>query len=534
MAYQRVTSSDTFNSGATAATTVINAIETGLEAAETTIASQTSQLSRQGLLGRRTIFFGTSITNQGWPTRTDPSNNGLSPICYGLHANYFLKQRLNVIANAGVSGNTSTQMLARITTDVINKNPNLVIVESAMANDIGNAFTVATSIANHKSIYDQIKATGAQVVVCTPTPYGAVTTGSWDTVSSRTTLGQFRAWQLMYARDNGFIIADWWPQLTVKGGIVGTPSTATITTATFSSPTLTVNTSAAHGFVAGQYVTIAGNSNANNNGQWLLATASGTQFTITNSTLAAGTGGTATNTQSAAWGSDAAGNSYVQDQVHPTPAGASVMGKILADAISPRLDGSDAYLFPAHNGDGASGIYNPMMLGTGGTLSTGGTGNVADKWTCYVNSGTLAYTASKVARTDGILGEWQQFAFTSGTAGVLKFQQNMYSGAWSVGDTIRFSVEFQLDNDWTGNMAPQMLITSTGLGVSTNVATGYPIANKANTTGILSCWGVIPTGAPNVQMQILVGGSGLTGTIRIGRVGVQNLTTLGLTAFSGI
>jgi len=34
MAYQRVTGSDTFNSGATAATTVINAIETGLEAAE--------------------------------------------------------------------------------------------------------------------------------------------------------------------------------------------------------------------------------------------------------------------------------------------------------------------------------------------------------------------------------------------------------------------------------------------------------------------------------------------------------------------
>jgi len=210
------------------------------------------------------------------------------------------------------------------------------------------------------------------------------------------------------------------------------------------------------------------------------------------------------------------------------------MGKILADAISPRLDSSDAYLFPAHNGDGASGVYNPMMLGTGGALSTGGTGNVADKWTCYVSSGTLAYTASKVARTDGILGEWQQFAFTSGTAGVLKFQQNMYSGAWSVGDTIRFSVEFQLDNDWTGNMAPSLIVFSTGLNVTTHAASGYPIANKANTTGILSCWGVIPTGAPNAQMQIFVGASGITGTMRIGRVGVQNLTTLGLTAFSGI
>ena len=38
MAYQRVTSSDSFTTGATAATTVINAVETGLEAAESKIA----------------------------------------------------------------------------------------------------------------------------------------------------------------------------------------------------------------------------------------------------------------------------------------------------------------------------------------------------------------------------------------------------------------------------------------------------------------------------------------------------------------
>jgi hypothetical protein len=45
MAYQRVTSSDSFTTGATAATTVINAIETGLETAETTISSQTTSIN---------------------------------------------------------------------------------------------------------------------------------------------------------------------------------------------------------------------------------------------------------------------------------------------------------------------------------------------------------------------------------------------------------------------------------------------------------------------------------------------------------
>jgi len=110
----------------------------------------------------------------------------------------------------------------------------------------------------------------------------------------------------------------------------------------------------------------------------------------------------------------------------------------------------------------------------------------------------------------------------------------MYSGSWSVGDVIRYSVEFQFDNDWNGNARAELKLGTTGMSVNVNSPSAYPYEGKQGTTGILTGYATVPTGAPNVQLYVLMGAPGLTGTMRIGRVGVQNLTQLGLTSYSGI
>lgn len=82
---------------------------------------------------------------------------------------------------------------------------------------------------------------------------------------------------------------------TVTG--VGNESTASIASIAFSTPTVTVTTSAAHGFAAGQLVTIAAATAAGNNGTFLILTApTTTTFTLSNTSGAAqaGAAGTAT------------------------------------------------------------------------------------------------------------------------------------------------------------------------------------------------------------------------------------------------
>jgi len=66
--------------------------------------------------------------------------------------------------NAGVNGDTTAQMLARLQTDVLDKAPDIVFVHGG-TNDLANAVNTAAGVfANLEEIYDAILATGAIVV----------------------------------------------------------------------------------------------------------------------------------------------------------------------------------------------------------------------------------------------------------------------------------------------------------------------------------------------------------------------------------
>ena len=66
--------------------------------------------------------------------------------------------------NAGVSGNTTADGLARLQTDVLDKNPSLVVVELS-GNDFLQQVPVDKTIKNLDSIVRQIHETGAAVIL---------------------------------------------------------------------------------------------------------------------------------------------------------------------------------------------------------------------------------------------------------------------------------------------------------------------------------------------------------------------------------
>jgi acyl-CoA thioesterase-1 len=66
--------------------------------------------------------------------------------------------------NAGVSGNTTADGLARLKADVLDKNPSLVVVELS-GNDFLQQIPVEQTISNLDSIVHQIHASGAAVLL---------------------------------------------------------------------------------------------------------------------------------------------------------------------------------------------------------------------------------------------------------------------------------------------------------------------------------------------------------------------------------
>jgi lysophospholipase L1-like esterase len=74
------------------------------------------------------------------------------------------------IINAGVPGNTSAQILARLQADVLSHSPDVVVMMFTV-NDGGNGVPLATHEANYRSMIGQCQAAGAKVVLITPPVY---------------------------------------------------------------------------------------------------------------------------------------------------------------------------------------------------------------------------------------------------------------------------------------------------------------------------------------------------------------------------
>lgn len=98
----------------------------------------------------------------------------------------YIGHRLKFLKNAGVNGNTTSQMLARIDTDVLAYDPGWVFI-GGPANDPVTGVSSATTIANLTAIYEKLR--GRKVIQFT-----CVTRAEIDTPAEKQVLSEVNQW----------------------------------------------------------------------------------------------------------------------------------------------------------------------------------------------------------------------------------------------------------------------------------------------------------------------------------------------------
>jgi lysophospholipase L1-like esterase len=154
-------------------------------------------------------IFGDSITAQnGTGTSTLDPASGITAVAgrgYWNWANSFLYHRATLVRNAGVGGNVTAQMLARMDTDVLAYNSDWLIVAGG-ANDVTTDVPAATTIANLTAILDKAEVAGRRVLVLTVPP--SVNTNSAGRRAALTTVNRWII-NLPFTRRNT-VVCDVW------------------------------------------------------------------------------------------------------------------------------------------------------------------------------------------------------------------------------------------------------------------------------------------------------------------------------------
>lgn len=399
------------------------------------------QLIRRGVLGQGStignsiILFGDSIS---LANEVHPTDNG-----FFNWANVLFRHKFKVIRNTGVGGNTTTQMLARLNTDVIAYRPRWVCVLGG-ANDIVGDVGADTIYNNLVSICSILRGCGINVILCTITPTSSMNsearTTVYDTVNTN-----LRA----YAAANPKIVfADIGEEYRNTGSAYAIPL-----------------------------------------------------------------------------------DTYTHDGTHPSALGAGVLGlKMYADIKDHSLvEKAPTFAVLPTTNDTGNQIYfnvycNPLMTGTTGWKTAPAAGTVATGW--VVSGGG---TWSKVARTDGLPGEWQQVVI--GDEGLATLAQYDVTDKFSVGDTIYSQIEIESDDNWTDpsaftlylaalNASNSVLVSAQGLGHSAGGGSGSVIINPR--------FGVVRTApivipATTTKLRIYCALYATAGTVRFSRFETKKL-----------
>lgn len=181
------------------------------------------------------IFVGDSITWQWAVTsRTDNKNNILISIdplpsymtisgdnvTTRFHPGFFTA---NGYLDKGVSGQNTTQMLARFRKDVVDLNP-VVTVIMAGTNDLAQGVTKEQIVANISAMAEMADAAGIKVVLCTVTPCNE----SYSRLSNPKTKGAhiitLNGMLKEYADSKGFSWCNYWSSLVADDGLALHPN----------------------------------------------------------------------------------------------------------------------------------------------------------------------------------------------------------------------------------------------------------------------------------------------------------------------
>ncbi|MGZ6315078.1 MAG: SGNH/GDSL hydrolase family protein [Candidatus Limnocylindrales bacterium] len=139
------------------------------------------------------LTYGYGDPGPAWPVRLDAKD-----------------AQLTLVHNAGVSGDTTAGMRARLNSDVFAYKPDMLFVMGG-TNDIGHEINISTTIGNLKAIIVSARAKGIRVILMTipPTSYPHMT-DSIDTLNA----------QIIYVGNiYGLVVADIHTPLSAPGGL---------------------------------------------------------------------------------------------------------------------------------------------------------------------------------------------------------------------------------------------------------------------------------------------------------------------------
>lgn len=183
-----------------AVTTTTSARDETLVARDETLVARDDALAAATMViaatsaGSRTIILGDSI---------DAAVQGWWPY-YALQSGC-----IPTIRNAGIGGNTTSQMLARIQADVIDYRPAVCVLGGA-TNDIGTGMPELTTRANIATMVSMLRKAGITPVLRTTPPADSAVSGTtWGAVPLRRqqTL-RHNAWLAGYAQQEGIALLD--------------------------------------------------------------------------------------------------------------------------------------------------------------------------------------------------------------------------------------------------------------------------------------------------------------------------------------
>ena len=152
---------------------------------------------RPEALGRNIAFLGDSITDY---TGASPSYFAFINVAC-QYAGYI---RARVAVMAGVPGNTSAQMLARLQSDVLSNNPDCVHI-LAGTNDAGHQVPIGTYIANMTTIINTVRHAGIPIIVSCIPPVGSAYSNASQFMSF---ISSYNTWIKLFAPRLGAIVAD--------------------------------------------------------------------------------------------------------------------------------------------------------------------------------------------------------------------------------------------------------------------------------------------------------------------------------------
>lgn len=256
-----------------------------------------------------------------------------------------------------------------------------------------------------------------------------------------------------------------------------------------------------------------------------------------------------------------------------------LFGCIIADTYSATVDTTTGYLLSTYDsGDGthpndtghnsiANTVAKAMIIASNrpvprGLIFTGGTPSITNmvndplselgttqpqNWFEQPGGTGTAPTYSLVADTSSVLpiGKWAQMDFDGTTSGGLRrlATNGLSTALWNTGDTILLTSHIQIE-DTSGSWATDNIAGNASVGISLVDQTGVSFSNVLNRIiGIKNSSGFYDIGPIVWPAQIPLTSTGInvwfgfsvpTGKhykMRVGCVGVKNLTQLGMTGY---